>query len=192
MSRSILGKLLIVICFSLNSYSQVKFEQEKRIRIKNVPEQALQFISRLPFDKKIKWYKEISQDGITIEAKSCYNKHKYSIEFTEKGEIIDIEKKENFKNLNDSIKKKIRFELDTIFDKYFIKKTQYQYKSIKNNLTPIFEESDKTIALSSNYELIIRGKKEAVYKTYEITFNHKGNILKTLTVTQRSSDNIEF
>ena len=192
MLKTLISTILLIVSFSFNCNSQIKFEQEKRISKSNVPEKALRFVEGLPLTKKIKWYKEISQDGITIEAKSCHNKNKYSIEFTDQGEIIDIEKKENFKYLENKIKAKINSELDSIFAKYIIKKTQIQYTDLKDEINFIFEESDTENSAEPNYELIVRGKDKGIFSTYEITFDHNGVRLKILKVTQRTSDNIEF
>ena len=192
MPKTLIRITFLVFFISLSSNSQIKFEQEKRISKSNVPEKALRFVEGLPLTKKIKWYKEISQDGITIEAKSCHNKQKYSIEFTDQGEIIDIEKKENFKNLENKIKAKINSELDSIFAKHIIKKTQIQYTDLKGDINFIFEKSDTENSAEPNYELIVRGKDEGIFSTYEITFDHNGVKLKILKITQRTSDNIEF
>ena len=192
MPKTLILTTLLIFFISFNGYSQIKFEQEKRILKSNVPEKALLFIEDLPLTKKVKWYKEISQDGITIEAKSCHNNHKYSIEFTDQGEIIDIEKKKNFKYLENTIKAKINSELDSIFTKYIIKKTQIQYTDLKGDINFIFEKSDTENFAEPNYELIVRGKDKGIFSTYEITFDHNGVKLKILKITQRTSDNIEF
>ena len=192
MLKTLISTILLIVSFSFNCNSQIKFEQEKRISKSNVPEKALRFVEGLPLTKKIKWYKEISQDGITIEAKSCHNKNKYSIEFTNQGEIIDVEKKVKFKYLESAVRETIKGELDTLFDKFIIKKTQIQYTDLKDEINFIFEESDTENSAEPNYELIVRGKDKGIFSTYEITFDHNGVRLKILKVTQRTSDNIEF
>ena len=192
MPKTLIRITFLVFFISLNSNSQIKFEQEKRISKSNVPEKALRFVEGLPLTKKIKWYKEISQDGITIEAKTCFSNHKYSIEFTNQGEIIDVEKKVKFKYLESAVRETIKGELDTLFDKFIIKKTQIQYTDFEDEINFIFEESDIENSAEPNYELIVRGKDKGIFSTYEITFDHTGVKLKILKVTQRTSDNIEF
>ena len=71
---------------------QIKYEKEYDIEQKEVPRIALEFITKSGFEKHVRWYREESQDGTTIEAKSKKNRHKYSIEFDTSGKLLDIEK----------------------------------------------------------------------------------------------------
>jgi uncharacterized protein YxjI len=61
------------------------------------------------FKKKVKWYIEEGNDGNTFEAKVVYKRHRYSIEFSEEGQILDVEKKVKFSELSDEIQLKIKF-----------------------------------------------------------------------------------
>lgn len=52
--------------------AQNKYEQESKISFTNVPEKARLFVSKIIQSKKVKWYKEQSNNRISFEAKSKF------------------------------------------------------------------------------------------------------------------------
>ena len=104
----------VVIFFMVNSISgQYKFEKERRIKAHEVPFKAIDFVGKVNFKKKIKWYLEESQDGKTFEAKVRFNGRKHSLEFDQLGNILDVEietklskiEKETQNKINSTLKK---------------------------------------------------------------------------------------
>lgn len=185
-------KIFLVFLISFSSYSQQKFEKEYRIKSEAVPNKALEFIKNIGFTKKIKWYAEESNDGKTIEAKTCFNKHLFSIEFNEEGTLLDIEKKVDFKSLPLKAQDKILKKLSKIFMKFKVKKTQIQFKGLPKELKNIFDAKDRNeIKARISYELIIKGKKET-YALFEFLFEEKGNLIKQLQIKPEISLNLEF
>ena len=79
-----------ILLIAFHGFSQAKYEKEFRIKEKYVPSVALNFVDSMTFDSKVKWYKEIGLNRITIEAKAKYKKERYSIEFFENGVFKDV------------------------------------------------------------------------------------------------------
>ncbi len=190
-SKNTILYIYSILCTTF-CFSQNKFEREYRIDEQKVPELAISFIDSSLSQKNIKWYAEESQDGKTIEAKTKHNGNRYSIEFDVKGNILDIEKTIPFKSLPTNTQKVIKTTLDSIFTKHIILKIQTQWLANRNTLLELVKHQSSKNNYQTNYEIIVKGKKESVYLVYEALLDQKGKVIKLLEVIQRSSDNIQF
>ncbi|MHA7057660.1 hypothetical protein ACWGOQ_0010605 [Aquimarina sp. M1] len=184
--------IYLSISFCSTGYSQNKHEKEYRIKSSNVPTLALDFMKQGPFDKKIKWYAEESQDGNSIEAKTCYKKRKYSIEFDTDGNPQDIEQKVSFLSVPENVRKQIKSSLDSIFIKSKVKKTQKQWVGTRSTLISLINKKTTTENYKLNYELVIRGKKEKQYRYYELLYNDTGVLLRILKIVSSNTDNLIY
>lgn len=189
-------KKILILLFLMNSFafvSQEKFEKEYRIKPTEAPQKSSEFINNLNFKKKVKWYAEESNDGKSFEAKTCHLKHLYSIEFTENGTLIDVEKKVSLSELEIGTQNKLNESLSKRFKKYKFKKIQIQYKGLENEVKKVFSESlRKKIKARIFYEVVVKAKKENSYALYEVLFDEKGNIIKELKFKAINSLNLEF
>lgn len=188
-------RILFLVCFftGLSVFSQEKIEREYRVKISEVPKKSLEIVKKWNFKKKVKWYKEESQDGKTFEAKVCYKKHKYSLEFTEKGALLDVEKTVKFKKLPIEIRQRITNVLTKEFQKYRIKKVQVQFLGEENVVyKSVFQLKNNQLNVTKNYEIIVNGKKNTTYKRYEVLINTDGKLLKILPFAPDNNDNLEF
>lgn len=170
-------------------FSQEKFEKEYRVKLNQVPEVARNFIEKCQFENTIKWYVEESQDGKTFEAKSKKYNHKYSIEFSENGQLLDVEKTVKFKNLPENIQAIINNGLSKFFKKYSVKKIQIQWSGSETFLL------DKVLIRHSNmqfFEIVLKGKKENKYELFEVLINDKGEIIKELKFSTDNTNNLQF
>ncbi|MBQ0732713.1 hypothetical protein [Aquimarina celericrescens] len=187
---------VIFFCFYLIGVSavkaQTKFEREYRINAEEAPKAAVTFINDAFDAQKVKWYAEESQDGKTFEAKICYLKIKHSIEFDILGHLIDVERKIKFKSLERELKNKIISTLDNLFTKHKIIKTQIQWKGNPEELLQSIKKQDKNNLPYQLYEIVVKAKKDTVFKMYEILFDINGKTQKVLEITQRPTDNLEF
>ncbi|MDY8137326.1 hypothetical protein [Aquimarina sp. 2201CG5-10] len=175
-----------------HTHAQTKFEREYRIKVENIPKKAKDFIDQCFFHQKTKWYAEESQDGKTIEAKTLYNDHKYSIEFSTDGNVLDVEKKIKFDNLKTAHKNQITTTLKELFSKYKIIKTQIQWKADNHVLVSLIKDGYTNKQYSLHYEMVIKAKKEKGYHLYEVLFTPNGEAIKILKIVQRNSDNLQF
>lgn len=174
---------ILTLFLAFIGFAQEKFEREYRIEYTDVPENAKQLISEQFKVKKVKWYTEESQDGRTIEAKLCHHKHKYSIEFNTDGNLIDIEKQVKHKTLSAQTQQLLDKALKNTFNNYRIKKIQLQF------LTAL-----KTYDVSkvSNFEIVVKAKKNNHWDLYEVLINPKGEVLKNLKFANPNTDNLQF
>lgn len=188
-------RILFFLCLVSVSavFSQEKIEREYRIKSTEAPKKSQQIIKKWNFKKKVKWYVEESQDGKTFEAKVKHKSKKHSIEFTENGDLMDVEVMVRFKKLPKKIKKNIKKSLAKRFRKFKIEKTQIQYKGKEDDVyKEIFKLKTNRKKLEPLYELVIKGKTTGRYKLYELLLNKKGKILKELKFAEQNSDHLEF
>lgn len=187
--------VFFLLCFmtSFQLLSQEKFEKEYRVKPTEVPKKAFELIEKWNFKKKLKWYAEESNDGKTFEAKVRFKKHKFSIEFSEKGHILDVEKTIRFSELSSKSREQIQQLLAKKFKKHRIKKVQIQFLGTKESLyDAVFDKNPTAKNVIVNYELVVKGKKEKENFLYEILLDAKLRIIKELKFSASNSVNLEF
>lgn len=184
-----LSLVLILVGFSV--FSQQKFEREYRIKSEQAPSKATEFIAKCNFNKKVKWYAEESQDGKTIEAKSCKNKHKFSIEFDTDGNVLDVEKRIKWKEIPSEKQQAIEKVLLNRFDKFKIQKIQIQWKTDYNSYISLIHGKGENIS-NELYEIVVKGSKNKSTKRYELLIDGTGKIVKELQFSPQNNDNLEF
>lgn len=182
---------LSLLCIAFPIFGQEKFEREFGIQAAEVPGAALTFIEGCFFDNKIKWYREESQDGNSFEAKTKSSGSWYSIEFDTLGAVIDVEKKVKTKHLSLEEQAKLTTALSREFARFKISKIQLQWKASQEVLWELINDGDSQKNFYFAYELMVRAKKDKFWETYEVLINPAGEILKTLEVVRRATDNIE-
>lgn len=172
--------------------AQEKFEREVRIDRQAVPSPALEFIAACEFDKKIKWYQEWSQEGLSYEAKSCKEDYLYSVEFDSLGRLLDVERKIDFKAIAAGARGRIEAELEAQFDRYKVQKVQEQFSGEEALVQGWIGGGEVPQGLRQRYEIVLKGRKGREKKYYEFLFDLDGQLLKTATIVDRPLDNIEF
>jgi hypothetical protein len=182
----------IIICLGDNAFAQQKFEKEYRLKTDEVPLLARQFVDSLDFDRRVKWYMEISQLGKTVEAKSKHNRQRYSVEFDTTGKLLDVEIEVRFGDLPESVQETITRNLEAEFDRFRIRKTQQQLTGPPRNLLTYLKARTHQMSLTTRYELILRGSKNGERHEYEYTFSDQGDIEKRATVIFRNTDNLVY
>ncbi|MAD98265.1 MAG: hypothetical protein CMB99_13140 [Flavobacteriaceae bacterium] len=184
----------IVLLFLLVSFStraQEKYEREYRIDLKEVPKKALDFIQQIPNVQKVKWYYEESQDGETVEAKFKHKGHKVSVEFTDKGEILDVEIKTRLGEFPKQERQLIRKVLESQFVKYRIRKIQKQFSKLSRaQFQKLF--SNPAGFGTYNYEIVVKGKKKKQFELFQLQIDQEGAVLSQLKFAPPNSLNLEF
>lgn len=183
--------LILLLLVSISGFSQQKFEREYRIKNDKVPQRALDFIAKCKFDKKIRWFAEESQEGKSIEAKSCKNKHKFSIEFDTLGNVLDVEKTIKWKEISTTKQIAIKSGLEKRFKKYRIKKIQIQWQTDHDFYIELINGKGED-QIAEFYEIVLKGKEKSLTNLFEILIDANGTILKELKFAPSNSDNLEF
>jgi hypothetical protein len=184
---------LLIFWFAMPfAQSQNKFEKEERINFSEVPAKAKSFFAELKLENKAKWYREFSEDGISYETKTKLHKTLYSIEFDSAGNLRDVEYIINFNHLNKNIKRKLEAQLDSLFRKYRIIKTQQQYTGEPEVLTQLVNTRKSNEPYTVKYEIVLSGKKESYRKKYELTADSLGAIISIGRVIPPEMNNLIY
>lgn len=174
--------LLITALFHYTTgIAQVKVEREHRIKKKQFPNTAHEFIrEKLKDAKKIRFYKETDTTKITYTAKFKKDKLYYSVEFDESGNPEDIEilikevdvPRDSWSQITKFLKEK--------FDRYKIRKIQQQYPVTSNEAaeTTLNNAFQNLLIPSLNYEIMVRGKIHDTHADFEILFGAEGDFIK--------------
>ncbi len=184
------NSIFLLLLISSIIRGQSKYEKEYRLNEKEVPLKALNFIQQIANKKRLKWYREESSDGESIEAKFKIAKIKYSIEFDTIGKIEDVEETIELSALEATLNSKINKQLEKTFKKYKVIKTQKQLKGEGQELILYFKKETKDFI--SGYELVVKGSTEKEVNLYEFFFNKKGVLTSQRRIIIKSSVHLEY
>ena len=186
--------LCMLFIFSMvgSVWGQTKYEKEVRIKEESVPENALEFIQGLNFDRKIRWYKEFGLETTTIEAKTKFNGKRYSIEFSKDGELEDVEVGMKWNELSNEVRSKIDDYLVSKYKKYSVDKLQIQYTGDPETVANFVRSGSNASEVTIKYELVLHTRVDKKYTVFEYLFSAEGDFLQSAEVIQKNSDNIEY
>ena len=185
--------VFIFICgFTLNGLTQQKFEREYRIKEQQVPKEALSFLSKVASEQKVKWFREESPQGTSIEAKVVIEERLHSIEFDTLGKVQDVEILIKSKSIPKATFDQMNKQLNNVFQKYQYSKIQLQYIGNVYSLTQAINSNSPDQTIVKNYETVIKGKNEDGMKLYEITFDESGQIIGKEEIVFKNADHLEY
>jgi hypothetical protein len=188
--------LAIVVSLLLVGNTQVmaqqKYEREVRITTNEVHPDALKFINSSGINFKIRWYREIGLKTTSIEAKTKYKGQRYSIEFSENGELEDIEVEIKARDLKPDILNNIEQTIEQTYDDFKIEKIQLQYTGNPQLLKSVFGASNIPDAVVIKYELVISSKESGTFKRFELLFNEALELERTTEIITKNNVNIEY
>jgi hypothetical protein len=191
-TRSILTYFSLLILFPFVLQAQQKYEREYRVKSEIVPQSAKDFIDSIGSGSKIKWYKEVSLNDVTIEAKFKHKKKKYSVEFDTLGILQDVEFIIKKNKISPVVYHKIAYELDSLYQKWKFQKIQMQYGGNRKDLLTSINENEPSDSIKVIYEIVLRGKSLGNTQLFEITFNEQGERLDILQIIQDKADHLEY
>jgi hypothetical protein len=192
---------LLLLIFLLSCTSEVFGQAEKRgversINKSEMPAIALETLDEFwPNMDNIRYFYETDGDSETFEAKLEWMGKKYSIEFTEEGNIIDVEQLVDMSEIATDPAESINEYLLQEFDRVRITRLQRQYLADDEDETDdidfiddILEEDHEDYVI--RYELEVEGKGESGIGGFEFLFDGNGNIIQRRRIIRRSLDNI--
>jgi hypothetical protein len=179
----------VLIVFGQSAMCQ---EQEYSIAEDKVPSIALDYVNSFSFAKKIKWYYETNGAEHSVEAKTKWKNHKYSIEFDTLGNLQDVEKTIVIKALKPNIRKGILNHLKDSFDHYKTYKVQKQYSGNQDDIREMILKNSPNDKVTINYEIVASIKKDGKRKLIEFLFDTDGNLVKTKRLYFSNTDNLEY
>lgn len=169
-----------------------KIETEKRVKTNDVPFQSIQWLQNtFPHVSKVKWYSETTSGQKSFEAKFKDNKKNYSVEFSENGEIEDVEIAAKLESIDDIYRINLQATFDT-FEKFKIKKIQEQWSSDSSEqLTQaILKNHPDLIAIK--YEVEFMAIIDQSYGLWEGLFDQTGKLISIREVKLRATDNLDY
>lgn len=183
--------VLLLMLFAKTITGQVKYEREYRIPAKEVPEQAVSFVKGC-ISQKVKWYREENIKNISIEAKTHIRETKYSIEFDKLGNIRDIEFIISFGDIPEYPRKRIKHQLDSLFQKHKIIKVQQQYTGEAQALKELLCDNTSQKPYNTRYEIVMAGKREKLMQKHEILTEKNGLFQKISRIMPQDMDNLIY
>jgi hypothetical protein len=184
--------LLFTITICLSAFSQSKSEKEVRLNTEEVLPTALSYVDSFNFNKKVRWYREIGMDGISLEAKTKYKGQRYSIEFNEDGTLEDIEIEISSEDISTQIRDTIFNFLKRSHEKCDVKKIQIQYIGSREAIWAYLNNKPHPTRPEINYEIVLHAKENKVYKAYEYLFSENGQCLQSTEIIQDNIDHLEY
>lgn len=187
-----LSKILLLgslLPFCLNA--QVKFEREFRVRSNEVHPEAVIYVNSFAFTKKIKWYREESMSGASIEAKTCFDGRRYSLEFDTTGVLEDIEVEVRFSALRQDVRTAIEKSFDGDFKRWKIRKVQRQFSGEPNAVRQAALADVVVEGVIIRYEIVVKGLKDKT-ELFEYTFDQSGQLISVKLIVLAPTDNLEY
>lgn len=164
--RHFIIKASLIVCALLlggQVFSQ-KIEVEKKIRREQFPAEALQWLEmEYPGLRRDRYFQEFEADTTNYEAKFCWEKAWYSIEFLKDGSLRDIEKQVDFSSIPEAGRKKMEEQLDADFKKWKVSRCQEQVRPKQPG---------------KRYEIEIKGRDATGAVKYEFLFNENGGLVQ--------------
>ncbi len=183
--------IFLSLIMALNlAFGQVKYERERRLKSSDVPRKALNFIGVDLEIKQLKWYREESLEGISIEAKFKIDNKKYSVEFDTLGQLEDVEIEVNKVELPESTLKQINSILSDNYKRFKVLKIQEQLKGDIEKLDFIFSLDKKVYC--SGYEFVIKGFSSDGLSLYECFFDINGELISSKKIVLNSTEHLEY
>lgn len=189
--RYLIG-IIILFFFVTEGFGQFKYEKETRVKEKDVPEDALNFIQLLDFDTHIRWYREQGYQEVFFEAKTKFERQRYSIKFTEEGRFFDLEIEIIPDEIPANTFLKIEEYLYSEFDSFSIEKIQIQYTGDAELILDYIKEAATREGIELHYEIVISTKQEGSFVMFEFLFSETGDFVKKAEIVLKSIDNIIY
>lgn len=186
---------MIFLMFGLCSnylFAQQKYEKESRIKPKDVPSKAMNFIDSINLKNRVKWYLEEGLETKSIEAKFKYNSKKYSVEFDTLGNIEDAEIEIKWDEMQTPFKDSISSQLKKDCLKQKIVKVQIQYSGTSSEILSKLRENKTYGNLTIKYEVVVRCKSKDTVVLFEYLFNKKAQVLSRSEIIFKNSSHLEY
>lgn len=185
--------IALTLCFiiSTSASSQTKTEREYRIKKDTIAENACVFINQSGFleeKTKVKWYREESNDGTSIEAKFSQNGRGFSIEFSQQGQLQDVEIEIDEDEIPKKTLKSIEENLNEEFSKWKIKRVQRQWVGGEADVINSIKQKSAQPNVTENFELIVKGQSPEDKSYFEFLFDSSGKLLRKERIVESASD----
>lgn len=174
------------------AYAQDKVEREYKIKPSQVPAKALDFVNSSFQQQKAKWYVEQSTKGKSIEAKIRKDGKLHSVEFDTTGLIQDVEVLVDYNSIPEALQKAIEISLNAEFSRFKIRKVQKQWTAAAADLHTLIKGEAPQGKYTTNYEIVITGRKDNHSDNYEVLFNEQGELMHQSRILESNNQHLLF
>ncbi len=186
---------IFLVNFSLFGQTDIKVEKEESISQQEFPLEAFRKIEPMVSQsKKLRYYREISEEGINYEVKLKFEGTYYSIEFDSLNKLKDIEQLQKWDDYDGKSRSRMEVQLDSLFSDY--KVMRFQLQVIPNEKLNVIESLplQEEMIWGRNYEVEIEAilKDEQSPRYYELLFDAHGKLLQQRLNAKTSNDNLIY
>lgn len=184
--------ILILILWSNSGYTQNKFEQDKRIKKKSIPAEAISIVDSIQLSHKVKWYQQTSSHNTTYEAKTKHHNKRYNIVFSKQGKIEHLEIEITTNDISPIASKNITQFLTKTLGKYSYDQVKTQYTNL-NALTLrrlINRQSENTPI--KQYVIELTTKANGIFVSFAYLFDDSGVFIKKTPIESSYLDTTTF
>lgn len=187
------GLCLVFVLIYLFSAAQQKYERETGINSSQAPDTAVSYMEKLfGTDARVRWYREESLQGITVEAKTKLAEGIYSVKFDTTGRLIDIELTQREKEVPYKVMEQIVSHLASAYDRYRIRKIQVQWTGAPETLYQLITGKSVEGRYTVRYEIEHSGRIRRDSKPYESLFDSEGKHIETKEIIPRSINHLIY
>lgn len=128
MKKYLFSWILLLGLYSIVYSQNEKIEHESQIKREEFPPHAIKQLEPIiKKSKDSKFYEEFDGEKYFYEFKAKYKGEYYSIKFTEKGNLVDIERLYEFEKLKSKQRERMLQYLNESYKKYRLERFQLQY-----------------------------------------------------------------
>lgn len=185
--------LLFLGMINLPVFAQDKIERELRVKEKEVPKEAKDWLyDAFETTKRPKWYQELFESGYSYEAKFKLKGKFYSVEFDSLGNIQDVEIEIGFKELPKDVQTGLELHLSQGYKNSDIKRIQIQYSGESDDLKAFFDQNSLE-GILTRYEIEFIGLDETGgSELWEGLFSENGKLISKRKIVLTPSENLVF
>ncbi|SHN15472.1 hypothetical protein SAMN04488057_108134 [Cyclobacterium lianum] len=177
---------------SLVAYGQEKVEREYRVKVREVPAEAREWLDdAFEGHKRVKWFMEETSGKKSFEAKFPWKKEDYSVEFDLSGKIEDIEIQKNWQDLSEAIRNNLEVYFEANYSKWRIEKIQMQFTGEPDDLEDMIDEEEQE-QIVIRFEIEYYAEKGEGKGLWEGLFDKDGNFMNKREVMIPPVDNLFF
>jgi len=179
--------LTLVLFYSVAAQAQVKYEQEKKVAANEVPELSQAWLEQaFPAIKKAKWYKGVTAGKTSYVARFKSKGSRYSMSFSESGDIEDVERKVSLDKMPEYQKAQLylgfsrlkNFKLMTVYEQWTASTSSDLMKAVRED-----DPTKATLRYTVEFKADIDGKNTL----WEGLFAPSGQLLRKREIASSSN-----
>ena len=188
--------LLFAAMPSVQAQEAVKKEREKSIAAAEFPASALSLLAPLMEEaKRVHYYLETDAESVSYEVKLKYEKQPYSIEFDEKGQLLDIEWLIDWSDLEPDLQASIKQTLAGKWEHSKVTRLQKQFRyrdGQPSELVDLPPSDTKSWSVFFELEVDAQAAVKEKLSAFELLFDSRGALISLRPIEKIAVDNLIY